>query len=113
MKKLYLLLLALPALACFTNTLQPTATPTPTVKVATLAGSPLPTVQEPTCIVTAQSLNIRSNPGVNGSPVLGWLYQGDFVTILEDAPHGNWIRIQAGIVSGWINSKYCTRSNSP
>jgi hypothetical protein len=117
MKKIYLILLILPALACFAgNKTQTIITSKITTVPATIIFPPvnyipLPTsTQMPACIVSVKSLNVRSSPE---SDVIGWLYSGDLITILEDTPHdrGAWIRIQAGVITGWINSKYCKRKN--
>lgn len=115
MKRLYLLLLILPALACFTsNKIQAMNVPTivaasTAITPAAINNSPSPTfTQASTCTVTAKSLNVRSNPE---SDVVGWLYSGDLVSILEDPPRGEWIHIQVGNITGWIYSKYCTRKN--
>lgn len=109
-KKILLLLLFFPlsALACFmSNPARATITPNPSAAVAEVIYMPSPTgTHEPACTVTAENLNVRSQPeGQAESSVLTWLYSGDIVTILET--RGAWVQIRAGNVTGWINSKYC------
>jgi uncharacterized protein YgiM (DUF1202 family) len=113
MKKLYLLLLVLPALACFTGNKIQAMNVLPTIvtmpipfKSAVIDNSPTPAHMRVTCTVTVKSLNVRSGPESN---VVGWLSSGNLVSILEDPPRGDWMHIQAGNVTGWIYSKYCTR----
>lgn len=111
MKKIYLLiLLVLPALACFMPTATPAPiTPTTAATPAQVAYLPHPTnTPQPACTITAESLNIRTQPegGANESSVIGWLYSGDVVTIL-DSSRGAWLEVRAGDVTGWINSTYC------
>jgi hypothetical protein len=117
MKKNFFILLILPALACFAGTkiqapitpITATAVGAPAFISTVINDFPSPTATQMTmCIVTVKSLNVRSNPESN---VVGWLYSGDLVSNLEDTPRGAWIHIQAGEVTGWINSKYCKRKN--
>lgn len=115
MKKIFILilLLSMSSMACYMSkpTQQATITPPagasgPTaITSAPIKYIPSPTgTQEPACIVTAEKLNVRKEPE---SDVIARLYLGDLVTVLEDAPRGAWIRIQAGSVSGWIHKDYC------
>lgn len=111
-KKLILLLAPIFLLACGLSRsailMQADPIPSPTAahieSPTTSPTHPQPT-QQSTCIVTA-SLHVRESAGVDGV-VIGWLEAGDIVTILNDQPAGNWIHIQAGDLTGWINSNYC------
>ena len=106
MKNMLLILLLLPSLACYiSNTTQTAIAPTEAIQPAPVVYIPLPTnTRQPTCIITAQKLNMRSNPD---SSVIAWLYQGDLVTVLGET-RGKWIRVRAADnVTGWIHSNYC------
>ena len=106
MKNMLLILLLLPSLACYiSNTTQTAIAPTEAIQPASVVYIPFPTnTQEPTCTITAQKLNMRSNPD---SSVIAWLYQGDLVTVLGEA-RGKWIQVRAADnVTGWIHSNYC------
>ena len=70
--------------------------------------SPSPTAPASACVVTVKSLNVRKGPDAD---VIGWLFAGDIVTVLEDAPRGEWIKVNAGTVTGWIHSRYCKQGN--
>lgn len=115
-QKLILLLSAGFLLACSVSRsaflTQPNPIPSPT---AAQVESPTtsPTHPQPTqqvCTVSAESfLHVRESPGVDGV-VIGWLKAGEVIPILNDQPVGNWIHIQAGDLTGWINSAYCERS---
>ena len=110
-----LLLLPLLALACqltapieantaktFSST-QPIPSPLPT-DPPTLT----PTESPQTCTVTAGSLHLRAQPGTDAQ-VIGYLYAGDVLKILTDPPVDAWMRVTAGDLTGWINSRYCRR----
>ena len=117
-----LILLILPAMACFqSNKLQATITPaTGTAAVPTAITSapivyiPSPTgTQEPACIVTAnETLNLRELPGTDAAGI-AILVRGDQLTILPDPAQGVWIRVRNLDlnIEGWINSNFCKRKN--
>jgi hypothetical protein len=110
---LALLVLALGTLACSTTFIKPTANlsadvspteqalPSPTITI-TVTASP------ETCQVIADALHVRDAPNIDGI-VIAWLRSGDQLTILPDPPSGDWIRVQSGPITGWINSHYCER----
>lgn len=112
-KKLLLLLAPIFLLACGLSRsailMQADPLPSPTaaqVEIATASPThPHPT-QQSVCTVVAESLHVRESAGVDGV-VIGWLKAGQIVTILHDQSAGNWIHIQAGDLTGWINSNYC------
>jgi uncharacterized protein YgiM (DUF1202 family) len=112
MKKMFLLLLILPGLACFSGNVtrgtgKPTASPTTMITNAPVIYLPSATatgIPEAVCVVTVKSLNIRKEPNAD---VLAWVYAGDVVTILKDARRGEWVKIRAGSVTGWIHSDFC------
>lgn len=120
-RKLILLLSACFLLACggisrsaFLTEPNPLPSPTaPQVEILPTSPTPPPPHPQPThpvnCTVTAESLHVRGAAGVDGV-VIGWLKAGQTVTILNDQPAGDWIHIQAGDLTGWINSIYCERS---
>lgn len=114
-KKIYLILLILPMLACYMSTPTQQATITPpagatapalsATAAAPIVYIPTPTgTASPACIVTAEKLNVRKEPEAD---VIAWLYSGELVTVLEDAPRGMWIHIRAGSVTGWIHKDFC------
>ena len=129
MKPLYLVILALilGALACTLQTTLPTpppatrppATVSPGEILATVTrvqisptllpvGNKMPTLTpEPVCTVRtgieAGAVNIRSCAGVDCA-ILTQATEGDRLTVL--AP-GAWVKVQAGEVTGWVNSKFC------
>ena len=114
-RKLILLLSTVFLLACGVSRsaflTQPEPIPSPTaaqVEIPTTS----PTHPQPTqkvCTVTAESLHLRDSAGVDGV-VIGWMKEGQSITILNDQPVDNWIHNQAGDLTGWINSNYCTES---
>lgn len=108
-KKILFLLLIIPALAC---SITPGANYAQMV-TATASLSPPPpsltaTPQDVTCTVTAESLHLRAMPGIYAE-VIGYLYAGEVLTILPDPSVDSWIRVRAGDLTGWINSRYCER----
>jgi len=116
MKRIALIFLFIPfLLACFAGTLPPGAPSTPTAaeKPAQVKHAPKPRIAteppSPTCIVNAESLNVRTSPEgqEEESRVLGWLHNGQAVTVEET--RGAWLYIRAEEVSGWIHSTYCTK----
>lgn len=114
MKKIiFLLLLALPALACSSQLTRPIEPPTAvSTETAMLQLSQLVSTETAipaTCTVTAQtSLNLRKDPGTDAAGI-AVLSHGDLVTILDDPRAGNWIKVRAGSLTGWINSNYCNK----
>jgi uncharacterized protein YgiM (DUF1202 family) len=111
-------LLLLLTLACSLTTVPdnnetPTARPTTyapakiqTEKTATpsqVPPTPIPTPS--TCLVTAQTLHLRSCAGLECA-VKGWLTEGIQLTV--QAANNGWYQVKtpAG-ENGWINSKFC------
>ncbi|MCL2287166.1 MAG: SH3 domain-containing protein [Firmicutes bacterium] len=72
--------------------------PTPQQEVA-------PPVQQAvnTATVTAHSLTLRSGSGVNHRAI-GWLHNGDIVTILSR--QGNWVQVETARGIGWVFGRY-------
>ena len=115
MKKIFLILLMLPALACSGTIVKPVAqmnepvatavaTPSPTI-VAAVTSTASPNI----CTVNVGTLNLRNAPTTAGT-VIDWLYQDDVLTLLPDPPIGVWVKvITADKITGWINSTYCER----
>lgn len=114
-KKILLILLILPALACRSTITKPTtnlsmdvyletATPSPTPQItdtATVTASP------EACEVKADALHLRGAPSIEGT-VIAWLVKGDQLTILSDPPSGGWIQVTtADNQIGFVNSHYC------
>ena len=113
-QKMILLLSTVFLLACGVSRsaflTEPEPIPSPTVAQVEIPTTS-PTHPQPTqqvCTVTAESLHVRESAGVGGV-VIGWLKAGQVITILNDPPAGNWIRVRSGDLTGWINSNYCER----
>jgi uncharacterized protein YgiM (DUF1202 family) len=113
MKAIPLILLVFSALACtLTNSpaaqnIRPTDPPTGPAQLVQI----VPTAAI-TCTITAmQSLNLRAGPGTSAA-VIAVLKRGDVLTILPHPDEGNWIRVKAESLEGWINKNYCeTKGN--
>lgn len=55
--------------------------------------------------VTANSLNVRSEPGMSGT-IIGALQTNDAVEFLEASSDGYWYRISSTEITGWVAQKY-------
>jgi len=113
MRKLILLLLVLPALACtLTNgtTAQEPSQSAETIKaIKPPQLAPSEMAIPASCTVTAiEALNLRESPGTSAE-VIATLSHGDLLTILPHPAQGVWIPVRAGDREGWINSNYCER----
>jgi len=116
MKKILLILLILPALACNSTLTQPAANLSMSVTTETAIPAPTPskaitptaTASPETCEVTAEALHLRDAPNIDAL-VIAWLNQGDQLIILSTKPSGDWIQVQFQTITGWINSTYCER----
>ena len=111
MKKITLILLVLPLLACtLTNGAAAhvvTQTPKPTQTAQVIEEKPI------TCTVTAlEFLNLRDAPGTSAA-VTAILTNGEILTILPHPTEGNWIRVRTERGEGWINQTYCKQGESP
>lgn len=110
MKKIIILLLVIPFLAC---TL--TSPSNPALDDATLQTLKRPQVFKAdevviTCTVTAlETLNVRQSPTTQ-SAVIAVLKHGEIVNILPDDGEKVWLKIQTQNVTGWIHSNYCERN---
>ncbi len=94
-----------------------TALPSPPVSVpSSVPVSPVPSsevVPPPiTCrVFTGFSdgwLTVRSCSNTT-CPALGWLPEGSVLTILPISPEGNWIPVEFGETTGWINGGFCVK----
>lgn len=89
----------------------PTRLPTPPIQSPTRLPTHTPSPTPLTCTVftgaPGGSLNLRSGPGTSYS-VLVVLTEGQAVTVLPGVSE-NWIQIQTGTYTGWINSTYCKK----
>ncbi|MBI1792965.1 MAG: SH3 domain-containing protein [Chloroflexi bacterium] len=113
MKKIICLILSLglSALACsasLVKTNAQTGASLPTETAQTITG-PTGSASPETCTVTAANLNLRSAPSPDAN-VITWLHAGNQIIILEDPPVNDWNHVQAGNLTGWINSIYCKRN---
>lgn len=109
-----LLLFVIPTLACSLTqaqissklSAQKTATKTelPTgVLPSTSTASPTP---PRSCQVTAESLHLRAQPGIN-APAIGYLHSGDPVKPLPTPAAGTWLAVETfNGQTGYINSKF-------
>ena len=63
------------------------------------------------CRVIVAHLHLRAAAS-EISPVVGYLTQGDTLTLDAVAPVGNWVAVTAASQSGWVNSRYtnCPKS---
>jgi len=92
-----------------TETSLPAATPTPTETVA-------PTVETVTaaaqmCQVSVglanSKLYVRGGPGT-GYPALGWVSEGDLLTVLEKPESSAWVKvITPSGLEGFVNARFC------
>lgn len=55
----------------------------------------------------SDSLRVRSGPGTSYT-VVGWLYNGDVVTILETTADKSWYKITKGSLEGYASADYIT-----
>jgi uncharacterized protein YgiM (DUF1202 family) len=85
------------------NTFVPTSS-TPTPK-ATEVFQTTPSPTSSTCVVSAQTLHLRSCAGLECA-VKDWLNEGTRLTILVSKNGWYQVTTPAG-ENGWVNSKYC------
>ena len=62
-----------------------------------------------TAIITVNSLNVRSEPSINGN-ILGKLQKDDNVKVISES--NDWVEITHNGQSGWISSQYIQDNNS-
>lgn len=110
MKKVYTLFvcLALALTACLDTSAalqQPATTPTAT-QTTTATAAAAATEAPMTCTVAAQSLHVRSGPGVSYA-VTDYLYAGEIVTI--QTQRGAWLKVTTERGAGYIHSHYCEK----
>ena len=118
MKKIFLLFLILPALACTMSNQARGAMPTPSQEPTIITVNKLPEIAadaplSPTATATAcevdtgiegGTVNLRTCAGISCS-VLAIVTEGESLDILTA---GNWIQVtNTDGVTGWLNSKYC------
>lgn len=113
-KKIIILLLVLPLLACTLTNASSIANPSkPALDDSTPQTIKRPQVTKAdsiTCTVTAfQTLNVREIPSMQ-SAVIAVLQHGEIVTVLADDVENVWWKIQTQNVAGWIHSNYCERN---
>jgi lipoprotein-anchoring transpeptidase ErfK/SrfK len=70
------------------------------VAIAVAAGVPIGTRAEGGASVAAPQLNLRAEPGT-WAPVVGQLWQGERLALLDGPTPDNWYQVQAGDQSGW------------
>lgn len=100
-----ILLIPLLAVTCMSSAIN--INETETARPAAASPSPSSTPGAAVCTVTAdQSLNLRRAPGIDAE-IIAWLGAGEVVTILPGEPSGQWVKVRAGNLFGWINSNYC------
>jgi uncharacterized protein YgiM (DUF1202 family) len=111
MRRYKLLFLALFMLSCSLTT--PPAAPGAVVKpvnnisltTPTQIPSSVPSTMSSSCMVTAESLNLRSCAGLSCS-VIAWLSKGD--VLLIRGKWQEWIEVESpNGQNGWVHSKYC------
>jgi uncharacterized protein YgiM (DUF1202 family) len=67
--------------------------------------SPIPSTMPSSCMVTAQSLHMRSC-GSTDCTVIAWLSEGDVLLLQEKSQ--DWVRVTTPTgQTGWVHSKYC------
>ena len=67
--------------------------------------SPIPSTMPSSCMVTAQSLHLRSCGGTSCT-VIAWLSEGDVLLLQEESQ--DWVRVITPTgQTGWVHSKYC------
>lgn len=86
-------------------TLPPIPSPTP-AKQAESSPTPSPIPCLVRTGINGGRLTLRTDPSPESVP-LAWLLEGQQVTINQQTPAaGAWQSIQAGSLSGWVNSKF-------
>ena len=119
---LWIWLVAAMALILLLTSCNPYGSTTPTAAAAVstetvmpkVKPAPLPTPSRVPRMCTVRTgfpsgaLNIRTGAGVNHS-VIQTLTEGQQLTLTNEAPRGHWIKVTTDqLVTGWINSRYCT-----
>jgi hypothetical protein len=71
------------------------------VAIAVAGGAPAGARAEGGAAVAAPQLNLRAEPGT-WAPVVGQLWQGERLTLLDGPTPDGWYRIEAGGQTGWV-----------
>lgn len=83
----------------------PVPAATPTVSPTVAAPTATATASDPTAVVLAHSLNVRTGPGV-AYPVVAVLKQGASVRALALSPDRSWVRVALDRGTGWVAVQY-------
>jgi hypothetical protein len=71
------------------------------VAIAVAVGAPAGTRAEVGASVTAPQLNLRAEPGM-WAPVVGQLWQGEHLALLDGPTADDWYHVQADDQAGWV-----------
>ena len=110
MKKLFLILLILPALACsILNQTSGASRPEPTAIQSRTRGilnfSPTAAACQVKTGFDAGRLNFRSGPGIAFKSIT-ILREGDPITILDKPADNGWLYVEAHSLQGWVNPNF-------
>src|SRR6476659_2610818 len=70
------------------------------IAIAVVVGTPAATRAEESAAVGAAPLNLRAEPGT-GAAVVGLLWQGESIALLDGPTSDGWYLVQAGDQTGW------------
>jgi uncharacterized protein YgiM (DUF1202 family) len=73
------------------------------------AAEPAPEPKPVIATIVADSLNVRSGPGIE-HPVLDWLEGGDQVEVLRE--ENGWLKVEYSSFVGWIAGSYASLSSA-
>lgn len=87
----------------------PSPTPRPTLMPVTLEKQDGQWYAEVTEIAEDSSLNLRSEPSLNGTIAMR-LYKGQRLLVLERCPEEGWVHVQTDAVEGYVMENYLTQT---
>jgi len=88
-----------------TNTPRPTRTPTQVAKTPVSTRVLSPTPLDNTAVVQAETLNVRSGPGV-AYEVVGQVRKGDILDVTGCNQTGDWLCVTNDSADGWVSLRY-------
>jgi len=94
----------------FTPGPAPSPTPRPTLMPVTQAVQEGQWYAEVTEITEDSSLNLRSEPSLNGD-ILMRIYKGQRLLVLEHCPQEGWVHVKTDTAEGYVMESYLSREN--